>query len=247
MKYRHINVELMRHRFYYEPELGHLFYRYDPSSRQRKGDRAGYTDKQGYRLISIKDNNYLEHRIIYAIVTGHDPQDKVIHHVDGCRDNNNFYNLQALTFEEHVLLHLDQDNFYKTTSTKLLDLYGELSRVINQASASERELVSTPNDDYDRWSSLHRAISEALDMIIRIKDQITVLEESNKPGETIIPIDSNELAETTKSSPEIGIGWNKKSLRWRFRRHINGKPRMIAQAETHAEIVALKQQWEQQQ
>ena len=107
MKNNPIDVQFMRERFYYEPELGHLFYRHNVGTKMKKGDRAGSIDKDGYRTIKFNHNKYFEHRIIYAIVTGRDPKDKHIHHVNGVKDHNNFYNLQALTHAEHRAEHKD--------------------------------------------------------------------------------------------------------------------------------------------
>ena len=99
-----IDVDFMRHRFYYDPELYQLFYRYRVSNKV-KGDRAGKLKDGGYRIIRIKCTEYYEHRIIYAIVTGRDPVDKHIHHINGVKDHNDFYNLQALTHAEHASEH----------------------------------------------------------------------------------------------------------------------------------------------
>ena len=54
----------------------------------------------------------MEHRIIYAVVTGRDAGNLHVHHIDGCRDNNNFYNLQALTKSEHSSVHRGLDSLY---------------------------------------------------------------------------------------------------------------------------------------
>ena len=97
-----IDVAFMRNRFYYEPELGQLFYRHNIGIGVRKGDRAGTIGALGCRVVNIGNHHYSEHRIIYAIVTGRDPKDLVIRHVDGCKDNNNFYNLEASAPTENI-------------------------------------------------------------------------------------------------------------------------------------------------
>ena len=104
MNHNSIDVKLMRQIFYYEPELGQLFYRYDTDKRC-KGDRAGYTSGKGYRRVLVNSVWHKEHRIIYAIVTGRDPGDLHVHHINGVRDDNSFHNLLALDPSEHIREH----------------------------------------------------------------------------------------------------------------------------------------------
>ena len=130
--------------------------------------------------------------------------------------------------------------------TKLSELYSELGRVMSQTAAFQRELASVSDTDYHRQGNLHRAISEAMARISRIKGQITELELPNEPEIAITVMNGDELAELSKVSPEVGIGYDSNRGDWRFRVRSGGKRRTIARASTHNEIVALKQEWEQQ-
>ena len=125
MKHTPIDAQFMRDLFYYEPELGQIFYRRNAGSR-RKGERAGFFNSLGYRSVSINNIRYKEHRIIYAVVTGRDPGDLEIHHINGVVDHNDFYNLQALTQAEHALEHRE---------TSLLEIH-PLDRTLNKRNTS---------------------------------------------------------------------------------------------------------------
>ena len=129
----------------------------------------------------------------------------------------------------------------------LSELYTELGQVMEKAASFERQLETESQNNYGRLASLHRAISETMLRIRHIKDRIAVLEAPDEPVVTITSMDANELAELSKTSPEVGIGWDENRQGWRFRKRVDGKRKTIARAPTHAEIVALKRDWEQKQ
>lgn len=64
---------------------------------------------------------------------------------------------------------------------------------------------------------------------------------------TIEPTSEDLEAEESKKSPHKGVGFDKNRSDWRFRRKIDGSQKTICRAGTHAEIVALKQEWEKNQ
>ena len=131
--------------------------------------------------------------------------------------------------------------------TILSELYTELGQVMAKAASFERQLESESEHNYGRLANLHRALSETLLRIRHIKDQISDLETPDEPEIAITVMGGDELAELSKTSPEVGIGYDSNRGRWRFRKKINGTTKVIAQAKTHAEIVALKRDWEQKQ
>ena len=67
----------------------------------------------------------------------------------------------------------------------------------------------------------------------------------SKPHLELTKVDAE--AEASKESPYTGIGFDRIQNDWRFRKRLDGKQRTICRAPTHAEIVALKAEWEQQQ
>jgi len=59
----------------------------------RDGRRAGYVNK-GYRVVYLGDQQFFEHRLIWKYVTGDDPAEFDIDHIDGNTLNNDFENLR---------------------------------------------------------------------------------------------------------------------------------------------------------
>ena len=96
-----IDIALMRQRFYYEPELGQLFYRHNNRCGLRKGDRAGSNHGDGHRRLEVNGEQFYEHRVIYAMVTGRDPGLNEIDHFNQVKGDNNFYNLELVTRDQH--------------------------------------------------------------------------------------------------------------------------------------------------
>lgn len=91
--------ELLR----YDPETGYLLWRIDRGGRRaaRVGDRAGTTTPLGYRAICIDRLHHLEHRVIWKMHTGADPE-KCIDHIDGNSLNNKLGNLRLANVSENL-------------------------------------------------------------------------------------------------------------------------------------------------
>lgn len=66
------------------------------------GKRAGSPMKNGYRLISLDEVKFLEHRIIYAIEHGTIPNGCSIDHIDHNHRNNCIENLRACSHAENL-------------------------------------------------------------------------------------------------------------------------------------------------
>tara|TARA_R110002050_G_C8581986_1_gene483740 strand:+ start:85 stop:558 length:474 start_codon:yes stop_codon:yes gene_type:complete len=67
------------------------------------GKVVGNDNGSGYKFVMIKGKNYYLHRLIWMWYYGIDPGDDEIDHKDKDKNNNNIWNLQQLTYEEHVL------------------------------------------------------------------------------------------------------------------------------------------------
>ena len=62
------------------------------------GDVAGSVHRTtGYRVIDVASDRYGAHRLVWMWVTGEDPGDQDIDHIDGCRTNNAWHNLRLAT------------------------------------------------------------------------------------------------------------------------------------------------------
>jgi hypothetical protein len=91
-------IERLRRLLAYDEETGHLTWRKRERSgmRQNRGDRAGWKCGNGYRCIAFDGRAVLEHRIIFAIMTGAWPPADT-DHVNGIADDNRWINLRPAT------------------------------------------------------------------------------------------------------------------------------------------------------
>jgi hypothetical protein len=89
-----IDAAVLRERLRYDPETGTLNWRRKPPGPRRP--RAGFARPDGYRGIVVGGVCFLEHRVIWCIVTGEWPEHQVDHR-DGDRSNNRWLNLRAAT------------------------------------------------------------------------------------------------------------------------------------------------------
>ena len=111
MKFRPIDVELMRSLFEYDPSVGGscLVRKTDAIGanggvRVKAGTKAGHQCGQEYWQVSVNGIRYLAHRIVWAVVYGEDPPCQVDHilghevgnHIENLRlaHNNNADNQQ---------------------------------------------------------------------------------------------------------------------------------------------------------
>ncbi len=81
---------------------GNFYWR--KSGRGRKtGEPAGALDKStGYIRIHFDGIKYKAHRLAWMYITGEDPGELVIDHINGDKDNNGFHNLQLLTHKQNT-------------------------------------------------------------------------------------------------------------------------------------------------
>jgi HNH endonuclease len=61
------------------------------------GSEVGSTTSPGYLNVMVDGKIYYVHRLIWKLVTGQDPGDMVIDHIDGNRLNNSWHNLRLAT------------------------------------------------------------------------------------------------------------------------------------------------------
>jgi len=91
--------EALRGLFSYDPDTGHLTNVSTRSSRAVKGHRAGSLMGTGYRRIVIDKVEYGEHRLIWKLVHGEDPD--TIDHINSLRSDNRLCNLRNCTAAEN--------------------------------------------------------------------------------------------------------------------------------------------------
>lgn len=101
VEYTEMSVEVLREYLDYDSETGVLRWKKVPSNRVKLGAVAGTPRKAGYVSVSLRGNNMLAHRLIWAYVTGYWPQSRVDHR-NMVRDDNRFENLRLTTNSQNM-------------------------------------------------------------------------------------------------------------------------------------------------
>ena len=83
--------------FSYNPLTGALFWRVRRSSQTRMDVPAGGIDSRGYRSVHLNGFQIRSHRLVWAWVTGTDPDQVQIDHKDQNKVNNRIWNLRLCT------------------------------------------------------------------------------------------------------------------------------------------------------
>lgn len=95
-------ADVLRALYYYDAESGNVF-------RKEKGkgpnaeanDLVGWYDGKGYLNCRVAKQAYKLHRVIWTMVNGSIPDDMVIDHINGIKDDNRLANLRIATLSEN--------------------------------------------------------------------------------------------------------------------------------------------------
>ena len=87
---------------YFEYNDGNLIWRRETGKQPKKGQVAGTTHFSGYKTVGFKGKVYRIHRLIYKLMTGEDPGQLYVDHIDGDRTNNRIDNLQLVTAQQNT-------------------------------------------------------------------------------------------------------------------------------------------------
>ena len=93
--------EQLLNALHYNPETGHFTWRTTRSSNAVSGSRAGTNVTNGYRQINFSGKRYLEHRLAWFYVHGHEPT-MTVDHINMVRSDNRISNLRVVTIQENT-------------------------------------------------------------------------------------------------------------------------------------------------
>ena len=96
--------------FDYDPHLGTLCWRVGKHIGLDVCKRANV---KGHAMVYIDHSRYMTHRIIYKWMTGIDPGDFVIDHINHNRLDNRFINLRLCTPEQNMMNCIAPKNYCK--------------------------------------------------------------------------------------------------------------------------------------
>jgi hypothetical protein len=94
-------LEELKDAFDYDPETGLFTHARYKCGRALKGMAAGNLNKQGYVVIQHKRRLLKAHRMAWLLLTGEDPMDYQIDHIDRNRSNNQAANLRLVTPQQN--------------------------------------------------------------------------------------------------------------------------------------------------
>jgi hypothetical protein len=110
---KELSVSFLRECFLADFSTGVLTWKVRPSSHfnsdvtarkwntKYSGKIAGSLKKGGYKRVGINDDDYLAHRVIYALYHGHWPEYGV-DHIDGDTGNNRISNLRSVPHRDNL-------------------------------------------------------------------------------------------------------------------------------------------------
>lgn len=92
-------VDALREMLAYDPDTGVITWKVYRNGKARAGVEAGGLRKTGYRTLTLWGEEYMAHRIAYALYHGTDPYPLQIDHCDnkGPKDDNRICNLRLAT------------------------------------------------------------------------------------------------------------------------------------------------------
>lgn len=101
MKYKELpSIEILNQRLRYDADTGKLINKIRTKSAV-KDEEAGTSIGKGYRAVWINNERYLYHRVIWKLITGEDPGDSMIDHIDRDPSNNRINNLRLTTKDDN--------------------------------------------------------------------------------------------------------------------------------------------------
>ena len=112
-----ITQEELKEMLTYYPETGEFWWNAQNRGNNRTMDRpAGHTVLRNEKILKIKGKNVRLHRLAYLYITGVDPEELVLDHIDGDRGNNSWNNLRLCTTEQNCQNRVVR----KDSTTKLM-------------------------------------------------------------------------------------------------------------------------------
>lgn len=107
------NADYLKECFHYDSESGVLRWKNRPPSHFKtekewlrfsttKAGKETASCVQCYRRVQLDGQTYRVHRIIWKMMTGEEPGDFQINHIDGNKVNNTWSNLELTTAKENI-------------------------------------------------------------------------------------------------------------------------------------------------
>ena len=121
------NKDLLKQLFTYDTVGGGLLWAVQTGSKNKVGNRFGYSTPSGYRKGMVKGISVREHRLVWIFWNGDIPEGLQIDHIDGNTYNNRIENLRLATHAENLANQTISKN---KTSSKYKGVYYQQNKYI---------------------------------------------------------------------------------------------------------------------
>ena len=101
LKFRLIPKDIGDYIAYSEESSTGLINKVSRNYRAKKGQETGGINSDGYFHMRFRQQIYFNHRVIYFLNTGIDPEEKQVDHIDGNKLNNKISNLRLATHKQN--------------------------------------------------------------------------------------------------------------------------------------------------
>lgn len=95
----------LRKTFDFDPETGHLIWKHQPDQtgqwNGRFAGKAAGTIHKGYVRVKLNGKKYQAHRLVWMLAYGDLPNDVMIDHANGIKDDNRLENLRLVTNQQN--------------------------------------------------------------------------------------------------------------------------------------------------
>jgi len=95
-------IEELRYWFTYSPDSGKLYWKNSPGCKVRVGTLAGSPDTKGHLQTKLRGRMYYNHRLVWMLVTGNDPAEMQVDHINRNKRDNRFSNLRLASHSQNV-------------------------------------------------------------------------------------------------------------------------------------------------
>ena len=101
-KFKPIPKDIVDYISYSEESITWLINKVNRKGGSRKGREIGNITSSGYLQFRFNEVYYSNHRVVYFLCTGIDPEEKQIDHIDGNKLNNKISNLRLANHRQNV-------------------------------------------------------------------------------------------------------------------------------------------------